>query len=120
MTWQAMEEQGRNETENLATDDAADKISSPFGPRSVRKDTMWEARLVLSTLDPSGTWASPLRAAIRGGNRPEVDRILAAVYAERASDTGDAEVDSAPLSSRPIVKCTVLPPSPGRRGKLIA
>jgi len=92
--------------------DEADKISSPFGPLSVRKDTMWEARLVLSTLDPSGTWAPRLRTAIREGNRTVVDAVLAAVYKERDSVRPERTPSDPPPGpvSRPIVKCTVIPP----------
>lgn len=98
-----------------------EKISSPFGPLSVRKDTMWEARLVLSTLDPAGSWAGPLRAAIRAGNRGEVDRLLAAIYDERAVDSApESTPEPVPLSSRPVAKCTVLPPSPSKRGRITA
>jgi hypothetical protein len=92
------------------------RISSPFGPHSVRKDTMWEARLVLSTLDPTGPWASRLRAAIRQGNRHVVDAILAAVYNERGPVARQSSLPPpAASSSRPIKKCAVLPPSPARR-----
>lgn len=118
--WQTMEESGKRQSDKSDALDAGDKISSPFGPLSVRKDTMWEARLVLSTLDPAGPWAGPLRAAIRSGNRPEVDRILASVYAARESDVGAAPDSAQPLSSRPVAKCTVLPPSPSRRGRISA
>jgi hypothetical protein len=96
--------------------DDAEKISSPFGPLSVRKDTMWEARLVLSTLDPSGPWAPRLRSAIRQGNRSVVDALLAAVYKERNALEPRAASEPPPGPvSRPIVKCTVLPPSPAKR-----
>jgi hypothetical protein len=93
-----------------------ERISSPFGPHSVRKDTMWEARLVLSTLEPAGPWAARLRSAIRQGNRYVVDAILAAVYAERGPVARHASAPPPAVpSSRPIAKCTVLPPSPARR-----
>lgn len=120
-TLQTMNDEGRCEKEIGEAVDAGDKISSPFGPLSVRKDTMWEARLVLSTLDPTGQWAGPLRASIRAGSRTEVDRILASIYADRQTASGSAEPESPePLSSRPVAKCTVLPPSPSRRGRISA
>jgi hypothetical protein len=82
---------------------------------------MWEARLVLSTLDPAGNWAGPLRAAIRAGNRHEVDRLLAAIYDERSVDSApESTPELMPLSSRPVAKCTVLPPSPSKRGRISA
>lgn len=84
---------------------------------SAKKDTMWEARLILSTLDPRGVWAGRLRLAIRQGDRAVVDEILAAVYQERetvdeepVAEEPTSEVISSPASSRPIIKCTVLPP----------
>lgn len=116
-----MEDEGNRERDSAETVDVGPKISSPFGPLSVRKDTMWEARLVLSTLDPAGPWAGPLRASIRAGNRPEVDRLLASIYAERETEASAAEPEvPEPLSSRPVAKCTVLPPSPSRRGRFSA
>lgn len=117
-----MKDEGLPEGEGkIGKSETGEKISSPFGPLSVRKDTMWEARLVLSTLDPSGPWAGPLRAAIRTGNRAEVDRLLASIYAERSGDSGARHPDGpAPLSSRPVAKCTVLPPSPSKRGRISA
>lgn len=107
----------RDDTLPDLSGDDADKISSPFGPLSVRKDTMWEARLVLSTLDPSGSWAPRLRSAIRQGNRAVVDAILAAVYKERDSVIPERVPSDPPPGpvSRPIVKCTVIPPPASAR-----
>jgi hypothetical protein len=111
-------ERKRTTLPDLHRDDAA-RMRAKGQPVSVRKDTMWEARLILSTLDPRGIWAGRLRLAIRQGDRPLVDTLLQQVYEERQSAPAEASDELSMSvkvnSSRPVLRSQVLPPAPARR-----
>lgn len=118
-----------------STRDGARRDSAGAEPRTlVRKatsrptDTFWEARLVLSTLDPKTIWSGRLRLAIRQGNRPLVNSILASIFEQRSEHEPSAEHPSAtyripsepkpPASIRPgseRATSTLLPPPSVRR-----
>lgn len=91
--------------------------------------TMWQARLVLSTLDPAGAWATKLRLAIRQGDEKEADGLLDAIYARNSSPTQAPQ--AAPVSmiapapdaasvhtDAACSHATVLPPSPHTSGRV--
>lgn len=75
--------------------------------------TMWQARLVLSTLDQETQWAKRLRRAIRAGNAVLADALLDDIYArgskaQASQPPGSTERPG--LASRTLT--TVLPPAP--------
>ncbi len=71
--------------------------------------TMWQARLVLSTLSPQSAWASRLRTAIRQGDGGLADQILDAIYGR---NTKSYLAPAPEAERRPISNTTVLPPCP--------
>lgn len=71
--------------------------------------TMWQARLVLSTLDPDSHWAAELRATIRRGDMERADALLDAIYARNNTRS---QAPAPPTSTRSQVMNTVLPPCP--------
>lgn len=73
--------------------------------------TMWQARLVLSTLDQNTEWAQRLRSAIRQGNAAVADGLLDQIYARNTSRSEPAPRASY-LSEN---STTLLPPSPSRK-----
>ena len=73
--------------------------------------TMWQARLVLSTLDQRGQWATRLRNAIRRGDEELADNLLDAIYA-RNSTPPRSHAESSPPTPSSRTNTTVLPPSP--------
>lgn len=85
--------------------------------------TMWQARLVLSTLDPRSEWATRLRMAIRQGNELAADALLDSIYARNSNSSEAPEAPtesmvapaSSPMSSHAT---TVLPPSPHSSGRV--
>lgn len=84
--------------------------------------TMWQARLVLSTLDPRSDWATRLRMAIRQGNETAADNLLDLIYARnsKAPEAPEPPTESmvAPASSSISAHTTVLPPSPHSSGRV--
>ncbi len=72
--------------------------------------TMWQARLVLSTLDQQSAWAQRLRSAIREGNAEVADELLDAIYARNTNPTPMAAPGKPAFTSE--TSTTVLPPSP--------
>lgn len=83
-----------------------------------KRDTLWQARLVLSTLDPRGPTAGRLRTAIRNGNASLVQVLLDAIYEERSERSPIDEVREETASVRPGLRSTMLPPAsvvPGRK-----
>jgi hypothetical protein len=70
--------------------------------------TMWQARLVLSTLDPTSHWAAELRNTIRTGDICRADALLDAIYA-RNNTKSPITPGAGPRSQ---VMSTVLPPAP--------
>jgi len=75
---------------------------------------MWQARLVLSTLEPKSAWASRLRTAIRRGDEPLADQLLDEIYARNSNRTESTAAEQQPLASGPVSRTntTVLPPAP--------
>ena len=71
--------------------------------------TMWQARLVLSTLEPQSKWATELRGAIRRGDTRAADELLDLIYA-RNTGPGARPSEMTVRKSQP--QSTVLPPSP--------
>lgn len=69
---------------------------------------MWQARLVLSTLDQKTEWAQRLRRAIRQGNAELADQLLDQLYARNNSQT-ENEPRSYVASEN---STTLLPPAP--------
>jgi|GEM_PF-1417797 len=82
-------------------------------------NTLWQARLVLSTLEPRDIWSGRLRLAIRQGDTALVDSLLDAIYAERSTGGVAAERESqvnAPISQTVVrAASTMLPPALDKR-----
>jgi hypothetical protein len=74
--------------------------------------TMWQARLVLSTLDPESTWAAELRQAIRRGDIEGADQLLDLIYARNNHHGGNPASSTGPKSQTASALGTVLPPEP--------
>lgn len=79
--------------------------------RVEKRDTLWQARLVLSTLDPRGPTAGRLRTAIRNGNSSLVQVLLDAIYEERSESGPASEAPVETPSVRPVMRSTMLPPA---------
>lgn len=79
--------------------------------------TMWQARLVLSTLDQTSAWAQRLRSAIREGNAEIADALLDAIYARNTNPSPMAAPGKPSFTSE--TSTTVLPPAPAHSRKLV-
>ncbi len=72
--------------------------------------TMWQARLVLSTLNPKSKEAKELRTSIRKGDIERADALLDSIYSGRPEAKGRKATPSSSPKSTTLT--TVLPPSP--------
>ena len=72
--------------------------------------TMWQARLVLSTLEPKSKNAEELRSAIRRGDMERADALLEAVYSHRVD--GPHRQTSPSSGPKSVMLTTLLPPCP--------
>lgn len=76
-------------------------------------ETMWQARLVLSTLPPKSQLSKHLRTCIRRGDKEAADHILEDIYAHADEVDARPPVSGAwPVATRDSNSCTVLPPCP--------
>ncbi len=96
----------RSESEDF---DGSEARSGHF--KVEKRDTLWQARLVLSTLDPRGPTAGRLRTAIRNGNTSLVQVLRDAIYEERSEGSVVSEPPNASASVRPVTRSTMLPPA---------
>ena len=108
-------------TEN-AIESEAEPRTQVRGKKLSGGATMWQARLVLSTLDPTSGWATQLRTAIRQGDDAEADTLLDAIYARNSTPPEEHRSTPvsmmAPTSGSTSSHPTVLPPSPHTSGRV--